>query len=86
MTVWDKQTLMENLAYALKTVLLEELEGLDRVAMESSIDRFMEKEVAPMSEDDILTAFYTPEDSISRFMTFLETSGALDVVGDNIVH
>jgi hypothetical protein len=82
----DKKMLMENLAYALKAVLLENLDGLDLHAMELNIDRFMEQDVAPMGEEDIIAAFYTPEDSMRRFMAFLENSGALDDIGDEVIH
>lgn len=82
----DKQTLLDSLSYALKSVLTENLDGLDRDAMELNIDRFMEQDVAPMSVDDILSAFYTPEESMQRFMAFLERSGALDDYSGNAVH
>ncbi|MBU1168902.1 MAG: hypothetical protein KKD44_04980 [Proteobacteria bacterium] len=74
----DRNTLIESLAYALKKILLHSLEGLDRKAMESSIDCFMDQEVVCLSDEDILEKFYTPEDSIRRFMDFLENSGALE--------
>lgn len=82
----DRHTLLDSLAYALKTILLANLEGLDRSAMETSIDLFMKNEVEPLSDATILETFYTPEDSIGRFLEFLERSGALDEGGDQPIN
>lgn len=86
MTQPDRSTLIDSLAFALKTILLETLSGLDRSAMESSIDLFMKREVHPLSAEDILKTFYTPEDSIRLFMEFLERSGALDETSDILLN
>ncbi|GAB6094851.1 hypothetical protein JCM14469_11030 [Desulfatiferula olefinivorans] len=86
LTMPDRHTLLDSLAYALKTVLLHSLEGMDRIAMESSIDLFMQNEVEPLNDAAILERFYTPEDSIRRFLEFLERSGALDSGGDQLLN
>ena len=82
----DKHTIIERLTYAFKQIFLHDLEGFDRVAMESSIDRFINEHVSVMDEDDILDTFYTPENSVRRFMEFLEDSGALEDTKDKILH
>lgn len=82
----NKDTLIENLAYALKSLFLHDLEGFDLIAMESCIDRFINEKVVKMSEPDILQEFYTPERSVRHFMEFLEDSGALDDVKDKTIH
>lgn len=86
MTYIDRNTLLESLAYALKKIFLNSLEGLDLNAMESSIDLFMDREVSGLSDDEILERFYTPEDSIRIFMEFLENSGALEDASDKILN
>jgi hypothetical protein len=83
---YDKDILIEKLTFALKQLFMDELEGLDRMAMESSVDRFMAEIVSVMTADDILDTFYTPENSVRRFMEFLEDSGALEETDGQTIH
>ena len=69
----DKNYIIERLTFALKQLFMDDLEGLDRLAMESCVERFMDEIVSVMSADDILDTFYTPENSVRRFME-METS------------
>jgi hypothetical protein len=82
----DKESLIENLSYALKKIFLHDLEGLDRNAMESSIDRFLIERVSEMTAEDILENFYTPERSVRHFIEYLEDSGAIEPVVDQTIH
>lgn len=84
--ILDKNFIIERLTLALKQLFLDELEGFDRIAMESSVDRFIIEKVAVMSADDIVDTFYTPENSVRRFMEFLEDSGALEETDGQTIH
>jgi hypothetical protein len=82
----DKDNIIERLTFALKQLFLDDLEGFDRLAMESSVDRFIAEIVSVMSADDIVDTFYTPENSVRRFMEFLEDSGALEGTEGQTIH
>ncbi len=82
----NKDYIIERLTFALKQLFLDDLEGFDRLAMESSVDRFISEQVAVMSADDIIDTFYTPENSVRRFMEFLEDSGALEAPDGQTIH
>jgi len=84
--ILDKDFIIERLTLALKQLFLDDLEGFDRIAMESSVDRFIIEKVAVMSADDIVDTFYTPENSVRRFMEFLEDSGALEETDGQTIH
>ncbi|MFA6009286.1 MAG: hypothetical protein WC799_04820 [Desulfobacteraceae bacterium] len=84
--ILDKDFIIERLTLALKQLFLDDLEGFDRIAMESSVDRFIIEKVAVMSADDIVDTFYTPENSVRRFMEFLEDSGALEEADGQTIH
>jgi hypothetical protein len=84
--ILDKDFIIERLTLALKQLFLDDLEGFDRIAMESSVDRFIIEKVAVMSADDIVDTFYTPENSVRRFMEFLEDSGALEETEGQTIH
>lgn len=84
--ILDKDFIIERLTLALKQLFLDDLEGFDRIAMESSVDRFITEKVAVMSADDIVDTFYTPENSVRRFMEFLEDSGALEETDGQTIH
>jgi hypothetical protein len=84
--ILDKNFIIERLTLALKQLFLDDLEGFDRIAMESSVDRFIIEKVAVMSADDIVDTFYTPENSVRRFMEFLEDSGALEEADGQTIH
>ncbi len=84
--ILDKDFIIERLTLALKQLFLDDLEGFDRIAMESSVDRFIIEKVAVMSADDIVDTFYTPENSVRRFMEFLEDSGALEEAEGQTIH
>lgn len=81
-----KDELIEHLEYALKQVLCKDLVGIDRVAMESSIDCFMSEEVAACTSEELLEKFYTPEMSIKLFMDFLAQKGALEETDGGTIH
>lgn len=83
---FDKNYIIERLTFALKQLFMDDLEGLDRVAMESCVERFMDEIVSVMSADDILDTFYTPENSVRRFMEFLEDSGAMEKTDGQTLH
>lgn len=78
----DKKELLENLEYALKGVLCHGLEGIDRVAMESSIELFVREKASGYSEEELIEKFYTPEMSIRIFTDFLAENGALEGSGE----
>lgn len=82
----DKDTLIEHLAFALKGILLKNLEGLDRSSMELNIDRFMEQVVSGMTSEEIVEKFQSPENSLLLFMDYLEDAGALEEALDQTVH
>ncbi len=82
----DKDYIIERLTYAFKQLFMSDLEGFDRMAMESSVERFMNEIVSVMSADDILDTFYTPENSVRRFMEFLEDSGAMEKAEGQTLH
>lgn len=82
----EKDTLIENLMYALKKILLKNLKGLDKSSMELNIERFMEEVVSAMSPDEILDKFQNPENSLLMFMDYLAEAGALDDAADQTVH
>ena len=82
----DKNYIIERLTFALKQLFMDDLEGLDRLAMESCVERFMDEIVSVMSADDILDTFYTPENSVRRFMEFLEDSGAMEKTEGRTLH
>lgn len=83
---FDKNYIIERLTFALKQLFMDDLEGLDRLAMESCVERFMDEIVSVMSVDDILDNFYTPENSVRRFMEFLEDSGAMEKTDGQTLH
>lgn len=83
---FDKNYIIERLTFALKQLFMDDLEGLDRLAMESCVERFMDEIVSVMSADDILDNFYTPENSVRRFMEFLEDSGAMEKTDGQTLH
>ena len=83
---FDKNYIIERLTFALKQLFMDDLEGLDRLAMESCVERFMDEIVSVMSADDILDTFYTPENSVRRFMEFLEDSGAMEKTEGRTLH
>ncbi len=83
---FDKNYIIERLTFALKQLFMDDLEGLDRLAMESCVERFMDEIVSVMSADDILDTFYTPENSVRRFMEFLEDSGAMEKTDGQTLH
>lgn len=82
----DKDELLENLKYAMKKVLCARLEGIDRTAMESSIDMFISSEASKYSSEELLEKFYTPEMSINIFMEYLAKAGALDETEEKTIH
>ena len=82
----DKNTLIENLAFALKELLLHKLDGLDRSSMDLNIDHFINDVVSEMTRDEILDKFYTPEQSLLLFMDYLAEAGALEESMDHTVH
>lgn len=82
----DKKTLIENLAFALKELILHKLEGLDRSSMDLNIDRFITDVVSDMTSEEILDKFYTPENSLLLFMDYLAEAGALEESMDHTVH
>lgn len=85
-TKLSKEELLEHLKYALTEVLCENLEGLDRFAMESSIDYFINESVSRYTSEEILEKFYTPEESIRLFTEFLQKTGALEDSDDKTLH
>lgn len=82
----EKDTLIEHLTFALKEILLKNLQGLDRSSMELNIERFMDQVVSAMTSEEILEKFESPENSLLLFMDYLAESGALDEAVDHTVH
>lgn len=77
--------MLENLEYALKSVLCKGLEGMDRIVMASNVELFIREEVAGLTSEELVKKFYTPEMSINIFMEFLAKTGALEDPGDNTI-
>lgn len=77
--------MLENLEYALKSVLCKGLEGMDRIVMASNVELFIREEAADLTSEELVKKFYTPEMSINIFMEFLAKTGALEDPGDNTI-
>ena len=77
--------MLDNLEYALKSVLCKGLEGIDQIVMSSNVELFIRKEAANYTREELVEKFYTPEMSINIFMEFLERTGALEDPGDNTI-
>ncbi len=77
--------MLENLEYALKSVLCKGLEGIDRIVMTSNVELFIQEEASGYSSEELLEKFYTPEMSINLFMEFLAKTGALEDPGENTI-
>ena len=77
--------MLDNLEYALKSVLCKGLEGIDHIVMSSNVELFIRKEAAKYTREELVEKFYTPEMSINIFMEFLERTGALEDPGDNTI-
>ncbi len=63
----DKDEILENLEYALKSVLCKGLEGVDVVVMKSNVEYFISQEASKYSSEELIKKFYTPEMSINIF-------------------
>ena len=81
----NKEEMLDNLEYALKSVLCKGLEGIDQIVMSSNVELFIRKEAANYTREELVEKFYTPEMSINIFMEFLERTGALEDPGDNTI-
>ncbi len=81
----NKTEMLENLEYALKSVLCKGLEGIDHIAMSSNVELFIREEVTTYSVEELVDKFYTPEMSINIFMEFIKKKGALEDPGENTI-
>lgn len=81
----EKKEILENLEYALKSILCKGLEGMDRIVMESNVELFIRQEASEYSPEELIKKFYTPEMSINIFMEFLAKTGALEDPGNNTI-
>lgn len=81
----DKKEILENLEYALSSVLCDGLEGMDLIVMKSNVELFIRKEASEYSSEELIEKFYTPEMSINIFMEFLAKTGALEDSGTNTI-
>ncbi len=81
----DKKEILENLEYALISVLCKGLEGVDLIVMKSNVELFIRKEASEYSSEELIEKFYTPEMSINIFMEFLSKTGALEDSGNNTI-
>ncbi len=82
----EKGDMLKSLEEALKFVLGRELTGIDKISMESAIERFIVEEASRYSETELIEEFKTPEKSVNRFLRYLETIGAHETHGAGTVH
>lgn len=82
----EKIDMLKSLEEALRFVLSRELSGIDKVSMETAIERFVIEEASRFSEEELIEEFKTPEQSVNRFLRYLETIGAHENHGDGTVH
>ena len=72
----EKQDMLRSLEEALKYVLCRKLEGLDKASMESAVESFVWDEASRFDAEELVTNFKTPEQSVNRFLRYLEEIGA----------
>lgn len=82
----EKSDMLKSLEEALRFVLSRELSGIDKVSMETAIERFVMDEASRFSEEELIEEFKTPEKSVNRFLRYLEAMGAHETSGDGTVH
>lgn len=81
----SKEELLDHLKYAMTQVICEGLDGIDRLAMESSIDYFIKTSVSRYTSEEIIEKFYTSAESIRLFTEFLKETGADEDSSDQIL-
>ncbi len=82
----EKQDMLKSLAEALNYVLCKKLDGLDKVSMESAVARFVSEEAGRFTAEELITKFKTPEESVERFLRYLESDGAHEPGGGTTLH